>query len=64
MTPLLRRVVLLTVLLAAGAVVGLLGSWLSGSALWYLAIPVALAVGWLWVADPTQCVPHDGGGGT
>jgi hypothetical protein len=24
---------------------------------WFLAIPAAVAVGWLFVADPTQCEP-------
>lgn len=62
MTTPVRRLVLLLALLAAGTAVGVLGSWLSGSALWYLAIPVALAAGWLRVADPTQCVPPEGGG--
>lgn len=58
----LSRMLLLLALLAAGAAVGVLGQWLSGSALWYLAIPLALAAGWLWVADITQCVPPKAGG--
>lgn len=59
MTP-VRRLLLLLALLGAGLAIGLLGSWLSGSPLWYLAIPVALAAGWLRVADPTQCLPPVG----
>lgn len=58
-----RRLALLLVLVGAGTAGGVIGNALSGSALWFLAIPAALLVGWLWVADPTQCVPHDGGGG-
>lgn len=38
-----------------GAVVGGVGSALTGNDVWYLAIPVAVATGWLFVADPTQC---------
>jgi hypothetical protein len=52
-----RRLALLLGCLAAGAAVGALGSACSGSAAWYLAIPVALGIGWMFVADPTQCVP-------
>lgn len=53
----LRRLVLLLVCLAVGIAVGAWGSAWSGSATWYLAIPIALGIGWLFVADPTQCVP-------
>jgi uncharacterized membrane protein YoaK (UPF0700 family) len=56
----LRRLVLLLACLAAGAAVGAWGSAWSGSAAWWLAIPVALGIGWLFVADPTQCVPPPG----
>lgn len=41
----------------AGAVVGLLGSSLSGHAAWYLAVPVAVAASWLFVANPMECQP-------
>lgn len=57
---LLRRLILLLALLAAGVAIGVLGHRMSGSALWYLAVPVALAAGWLRVADPTQCQPQTG----
>jgi uncharacterized membrane protein YoaK (UPF0700 family) len=53
----LRRLVLLLACLAAGAAVGAWGSAWSGSAAWWLAIPVVLGIGWLFVADPTQCTP-------
>ena len=56
MTP-WRRLGLLLVCLAAGVAIGAWGSAWSGSAAWYLAIPVALGIGWMFVADPTQCVP-------
>lgn len=52
-----RRLVLLLACLAAGLGVGVWGSAWAGSAAWYLAIPIALGIGWLFVADPTQCLP-------
>jgi hypothetical protein len=52
-----RRLAALAGLLAAGAAIGAIGSWWTGSAAWYLAIPIALAVGWLGIADPTRCEP-------
>ncbi len=55
--PWIRRALALAVLVGAGALVGVVGSRLTGSDGWYLAIPVALAAGWLWRADPTQCQP-------
>jgi hypothetical protein len=56
MTP-LHRLALLLVCLAAGAAVGAWGAAWSGSGAWWLAIPVALGIGWMAVADPTQCTP-------
>jgi hypothetical protein len=31
------------------------GVWLQGSQLWVLAVPAALAAGWLALADPQDC---------
>jgi hypothetical protein len=50
----------LAVLLAcflAGLAAGYIGESLTGHQAWYLAIPAALAVGWLFLADPKQCEP-------
>lgn len=33
------------------------GAWFTGNPYWYLAIPAALALGWLWVANPDECTP-------
>ena len=44
-------------LAAAGWLVGAAGSAVSGNAYWYCAIPAAVALGWFFVADPTQCEP-------
>jgi len=53
--PTWRRVAGLVALAAAGVAVGVVGSGLTGSAAWFLAIPLAIAAGWLAGADPTQC---------
>ncbi len=51
------RLALLVALMAAGWLVGAAGSAASGNAYWYCAIPAAVALGWWFVADPTQCEP-------
>ena len=45
------------VCLSAGAAAGMAGAWFTGNPYWYLAIPAALALGWLWVANPDECTP-------
>ncbi len=52
----LRAIALLAVL-SAGALLGAAGNWLSASQHWFLAIPGALAVGWLFLANPLACAP-------
>jgi hypothetical protein len=56
----MRRAWLLFACLGAGGLVGWIGWQVSGSQWWYLAIPAAVAAGWLTVADPTQCQPRQG----
>lgn len=41
--------------LSAGAAAGMAGAWFTGNPSWFLAVPVALAVGWLFVANPDEC---------
>ena len=53
-----RRLLALLACVAAGALIGALVQWLTGRAEGWLAIPVLLAAGWLFVADPTQCEPR------
>ena len=33
------------------------GAWFTGNPSWFLAIPAALAIGWLFVANPDECTP-------
>jgi hypothetical protein len=43
--------------IVGGLIIGAIGNAFSGSSAWYLALPAAVAVGWLFVADPTECEP-------
>ena len=49
------RAIALVAVLSTGALCGAAGSWLTGSQHWFLAIPGALAVGWLFLANPLTC---------
>jgi len=57
-----RRAALLIVCLLLGGVVGFVGVAVSGSPWWYLAIPGAVAAGWLAVANPENCIARTGQG--
>jgi hypothetical protein len=50
-----RRLAALAALLATGLALGLAGQWLFGSDTGYLAVPLALAAGWLGLANPSAC---------
>lgn len=54
------RAVLLLLLACIGLLAGVVGERLTGDSAWFLAIPVAVAIGWLFVADPTACTPPGG----
>lgn len=56
----LWRLMWLLLCLAAGVLVGWLGSSWTAQAHWWAAIPASLAVGWWFHADPTQCGPPYG----
>jgi hypothetical protein len=49
------RLATLLALRAEGALLAAAGVWLQGSQLWVLAVPAALAAGWLALADPQAC---------
>lgn len=61
MTTLPIRLACLIACFLAGLAIGYIGDTLTGSQAWYLAIPAALAVGWLFLADPTRCEPPRAG---
>lgn len=50
------RLALLSALLAGGLAVAGLGVWATDNPFWWLAVPAAVAIGWMFVADPTACV--------
>ncbi|MBK7472603.1 MAG: hypothetical protein IPI73_20280 [Betaproteobacteria bacterium] len=50
-----RRLLLLLGCIALGTVIGWGGFAITGAVAWFLAIPAAIAAGWLVVADPTRC---------
>lgn len=54
-----RRFLLLMACLLAGGLVAVVGHGLSGHGAWALAVPLALALGWWAVADPTTCLPPE-----
>jgi hypothetical protein len=51
----LRRFLLLVACLATGLATGVVGALATGNEWWYVAVPIALALGWLWVGTPEQC---------
>lgn len=54
------RVLLLIALSLAGLGVGAAGYAVTGVAWWFGAVPLAVAAGWLFVADPARCeAPKD-----
>ncbi len=50
-----RRLALFVAALTVGVGAGVAGYAITGSEAWFLAIPVALAVPWWFLADPTCC---------
>jgi len=52
----LKRLALLLACFVTGLVIALVGEALTGNQAWYLAIPAIIAAGWLFVANPTECV--------
>lgn len=58
-----RRAIALAACALAGLGIGLLGRHLGGGDVWFLALPGAIAAGWLFVANPLRCAPPRIGGG-
>lgn len=62
-----RRLLLLALCLVAGGVIAVAGQHFTGSSAWFLAVPALVLLAWLFVANPTECLPprkhssHNGG---
>lgn len=57
-----RRLYLLIACITGGVAIGVVGNAITGNDWWYLAVPVAIAIPWLFLADPERCLrhpPHD-----
>lgn len=57
--PFAKRLAWLTVCIVLGLVVGMLGHRWSGEETWYLALPGAVVLGWLYFGRPDACAPCD-----
>jgi hypothetical protein len=51
-----RRLFWLLACAALGLAVGFIGHSLSSNPQWFLALPAALAAGWLFFANPDECL--------
>jgi hypothetical protein len=51
------RVVALAATIAIGVLAGTIGYLFTGNQAWFLAVPAALAGVWLYIADPSRCLP-------
>ncbi|MFA6901844.1 MAG: hypothetical protein WC236_02045 [Gallionellaceae bacterium] len=51
-----RRLLLLVGCVALGLIIGYIGERLTSQAMWFLAVPVCIAIGWIFVANPDECV--------
>ena len=58
------RAIALLAVVGIGVLLGAAGNWLTGSQHWFLAVPGALAVGWLFIANPLACAPAQPSGGS
>jgi len=55
---LMRRLAWLLACVALGLGAGFAGFHVTGNQIWFLALPVALGIGWFVFADPTKCMPQ------
>jgi len=51
-----RRLLLLLACIALGLAIGFVGQAITSQSVWFLAVPICIAIGWLFVADPAECV--------
>lgn len=57
-----RRLLWLLACTALGLAIGLIGYHFTSSPKWFLALPAALAIGWLFFANPDECQASCGKG--
>lgn len=50
-----RRLLLLIACVALGLMIGFIGEHMTSQTMWFLAVPVCIAIGWLFVANPDEC---------
>ena len=50
-----KRLLLLVTCVGAGLAEGIAGAALTGKDEWFLAVPAAVALGWIFVGDPSRC---------
>jgi hypothetical protein len=51
-----RRLFWLLVCTALGLGIGTVGHYLTSKPAWFLALPASLAAGWLFFANPSECM--------
>ena len=56
----MKRALLLLACIAIGLAAGAAGYFATGSQWWFLALPGAMALAWLFVANPEQCMAGRG----
>jgi hypothetical protein len=55
----LGRLLSLVGCVGVGSLVAVVGVALGGGQVWWLAVPAAVLVGWLGVANPSECLPPE-----
>jgi hypothetical protein len=51
-----RRFLLLLACIALGLTIGFIGQGFTSQSAWFLAVPICIAIGWFFVADPAECI--------
>lgn len=52
-----KRLAWLLACIFIGLVIAVIGNSLWENSAWWLAIPAVVAIGWLFLANPTECEP-------
>ena len=55
----MKRAWLLVTCVGVGVAIGAAVRWLTASDAGFLAVPIAVAIGWFMVANPEECTPRD-----